>query len=493
VKKLHVFILKTFTGPLILTFFIVTFLLLMQFLWKYIDDLVGKGLDIMVIAELLLYTSASLIPMALPLAILLAALMTFGNLGEHFELTALKAAGVSLQRIMFPLIMLIVMISIGAFFFSNNMLPYTNLKMRTLLYDVQHQRPELQIMEGTFYNGIENYSIKIAEKEPETELLKGIKIYDHTDRKGNTSVTVADSGYMKMTGDEQYLILTLYNGRNYIELESDKRGDQRTFPMRRDDFQKQVIFIELTGFGLNRSDENLFKNSYQMMNLDQLEEISDSLSQQIDKSQERFYKQMRLANYNKAERAYQPRKSELDTSTFKTIHVKPDSLFSSLTLEEKNRALTQAVSFARTAKNQLNSQFIGVDNKIRRLRKYEIEWHRKFTLSFACLIFFFIGAPLGAIIRKGGLGMPAVISILFFVLYYVISLSGEKFVREDMIRPYQGMWISSFILFPLGVFLTYKATTDSVIMNIDTYLEGFKKAFNFLKIKPFMNRFFGGK
>lgn len=461
-----------------MTFFIVVFVLLMQFLWKYIDDLVGKGLEFPVIAELLMYTSASLVPMALPLAVLLASIMTYGNLAEYNELLALKSAGISLQRIMSPVMALAILITVGAFLFNNNVLPYTNLKMRSLLYDIQRQNPDLSIRAGIFDNSIDGYSIRIEEKDQRTNLLKNIRIYDHTDRLGNIIVTIADSGYMRMTEDERYLVMTLYNGHSYTELQrKEKKTKSKTYPHRRDIFEKQEMMIELVDFGLQRTDESLFKSSYQMMNLDQLNYIEDSLRQEIRKGQIALFNTLERSSYYKNKDYLKKPKRLIDTLEMETkiIRLNYDSIFESLDNSEKIRMLEQTINLTRSSMNFINNTFISVDNKVRRLRKYEIEEQRKFSLSLACLIFFFIGAPLGAIIRKGGLGMPVVVSVLFFLLYYVISLTGEKFVRESVITAFTGMWLSSFILVPLGIFLTYKASTDSVIMNIETYFEFIKK------------------
>ena len=266
-----------------MTFFIVMFILLMQFLWRYIDELVGKGLNFSVVGELMAYASASLVPLALPLSVLLSSLMTFGGMGEHYELTALKSSGISLRRIMMPVIVLSLFISIGAFLFANNVLPVTNLKMKSLLYDVRQQRPEVQITEGIFYNGIDNYSIRVGRKDPVTNKLFNIMIYDHTSRRGNVSVTVADSGHMQMTTDRRNLIVTLWNGHVYTELEDDKRSQQKSYPSRTDNFREQRIVIAMTGFELERSDESIFKNSYQMLNVSQLSHITDSLSKELDK------------------------------------------------------------------------------------------------------------------------------------------------------------------------------------------------------------------
>ncbi|MBN2349731.1 MAG: LptF/LptG family permease [Bacteroidales bacterium] len=484
-KRLHKLVLKSFIGPFFLIFFIVMFILLMQFLWRYIDDMVGKGLDFSIIAELLLYTSASLVPMALPLAILMSALMTFGNMGEYNELTAIKASGISLQRVLRPVIILVVFISIGAFLFANNVMPYTNLKMRSLLYDVRQQRPELQIKAGEFYNGIEGYSIRINKKNPETNMLYGLRLYDHTQRSGNTNAIVSDSGTMKMTKDERYLVVTLYNGYSYNEEPEDKKNRRnRRYPHRLDKFKKQEFLIELVGFNLERTDENLFKNNYQMMNLSQLKYMKDSMLTDISDFNNNFQRVIKINNYfkvrNPVRRPAKAVNSRPGLNINDSIIKEPvifdfDSLFNSLTDNEKLRVISQAMSFARSTKGYIQTNSNNLDFKVKRLRKYEIEWQRKFTVSVACLLFLLIGAPLGAIIRKGGLGMPVVISTLFFIFYYVISLIGEKFVRESMLLDYQGMWVSSLIILIIGVFLTYKATTDSVLMNIETYRNFFKR------------------
>ncbi len=478
-KKLHKLILQSFLGPFVLTFVIVVFVLLMQFLWKYIDDLVGKGLDTHVIAELLMYTSASLVPMALPLAVLLASIMCFGNLGEHNELLAFKSAGISLQKIMAPVIVMVGLITVGAFLFNNNVLPYTNLKMRSLLYDIQKQNPELQIKPGLFDNTIEGYSIRVEDKDSRTSLLKGIQIYDHSEHLGNIVVTIADSGYIRMTSDERHLLFTLYNGYTYTEMQKKSRNKrQKTYPARRDKFEIQEMLVQLVDFGLQRTDENLFKSSYQMMNLSQLENVTDSLINEILANQVELKTVINTTSYYKNKTfLYKPEKSDTIIQEKKLLSFNLDTAILAQNREEQIRTLTQAIGSVRNTTNFLNNSYITQDNKVRRLRKYQIETHRKYTLSLACMLFFFIGAPLGAIIRKGGLGMPVVISVLFFIIYYIISLTGEKFSRESVLSPFTGMWISTFIIVPLGAFLTYKASKDSIIMNTETYLNFFKKLF----------------
>ncbi len=476
VKRVHLLVIKSWVGPLVLTFCISLFLLLMQFLWKYIDDLVGKGLDLSVISELLLYALAGLVPMALPLSILLASLMAFGNLGEHYELISLKSAGISLPRIMSPLIILTFIISIGAFFFSNNVLPYTNLKMGALLFDVRNQRPEVSIKEGVFYNGVNGYSIKVGRKNKSNGELYNIMIYDHSSRMGNVNVTVADSGRMEVTKDKRYLVLLLYSGNTYTEIKEERRrGLKKTHPYRQDKFYEQKIILNLTGYGFKRTDENLFKHHYQMLNIKQLEYADDSLKKLFTVYKNQFSKNLLRTNLFRKEIKNDTNIVHSYDTLSSTLNF--DSVFNALSVENKTRAIDQALNYARTTKSYISSTKNDFVHKQKWINRHEIEWHRKFTLAFACFILFFIGAPLGAIIRKGGLGMPVVISVLFFVLYYIISMTGEKYVKSCVMPAWVGMWLSSAILLPLGIFLTYKAATDSVILSIDSYVDAVRKIF----------------
>ncbi|MEN8227786.1 MAG: LptF/LptG family permease [Bacteroidota bacterium] len=484
-KKLHLLVIKSFIGPLILTFFFVIFVLLMQFLWKYIDDLIGKGLEFDIIAEFLLYTSASLVPLAMPLAVLLASLMTFGNLSENLELLAFKSSGISLFRIMAPVIFISAGISAGAFFFSNNVMPVTNLKMRSLLYDIQQQRPELTIKPGVFDNSLEGYSIRIGDKDSRTSLLKDILIFDHTEKQGNVRVTAADSGYMKMSADEKHLLLTLYNGHSYFELQKQKTEKRhiKSYPHRRDQFTHQEMIIEMTGFGLNRTDEKLFRNSYSMLNLSQLHHFDDSLSEEINVILDKFGTTIDKSLTGKPKQLLikapvlrsDSVKEMVEPGGVRIQQVHVDSAYAELNKLERRRAISQAINYARSNKSVSTSHMGTADWKWARLRKYQIEIQRKFTLSILCLIFFFIGAPLGAIIRKGGLGMPVIVSVLLFLVYYIISMTGEKFVRESILPASIGMWISTIILVPISIWLTIKAVNDSVILNIETYFIWFKK------------------
>ena len=485
-KRLHWFVIKSFLGPFFLTFFICVFILLMQFLWRYIDDLVGKGLEWNIIAEFLLYASCALVPMAFPLAMLLASIMTFGNMGENYELVAMKSSGISLIRAMRPLIFIAVLLTIIAFFFSNNILPRTNLKFGALLVSVKTQKPEMVIKEGVFANDIKNFSIKVEKKSRTSNMLYNLMIYDHTKNKGNVKVTVADSGTMAITENKKYMTLTMYNGENYEEINPNERGRDKRYQFRRDHFKKEVINIPLEGFDFNRQDDKIYKNHYKMMSLRQLNHQEDSLYHDYLLRIRRFIISM---NYNsELTRSIANETQPLD-SLKKVLTFVPDTIVNidSVLLSTdpvlRNEIVQDAISEARNNTQSINQQQDRLYMQKKEINKHAIERHKKYSWSFACLIFFFIGAPLGAIIRKGGFGMPVVVSILMFITFYMVSITGEKFAREDVWHMFNGMWFSSFIFLSLGIFLTYKAATDSNIMSIETYQQIFKKllSLRFLK------------
>jgi lipopolysaccharide export system permease protein len=461
-KKIDALVLKTYAGPLLVTFFIALFILLMQFMWMYIDDLVGKGLEWYIIGELLFWASFTFVPLALPLAILLSSLMTFGNLGEHYELVAMKSAGVSLRSIMKPLIILSVLISIFAFYFSNNVLPVANLKFKSLLYDIRKKKLAVNIREGIFYNDMEDYVIRIGKKGKDGNTIYKVLIYNHTDGRGNTDVTVADSGYMESTPDGRYLIFNLYDGYNYKEI-VDQKDSKRTQPFQRTFFKVQQRKFDLTAFELNRTDEELFKNNYQMLNIRQLNYFIDSLGSSVNNRRSNL-----AQSFSRNYQVWLNRDTNYITGQDSNIAITSDFL-SNYTGDDLVRITANALSSARNVKKTLEYNVSAIKGSEEYLVKHKIVWHRKFTLSFACLVLFFIGAPLGAIIRKGGLGLPAVISILFFILYHIISMIGEKSALKGAMEVTGGMWLSSVILLPLGFFLTMKATTDSPIMDMDVW------------------------
>jgi lipopolysaccharide export system permease protein len=466
-KKLDIFILKSYLGPLALTFFISLFILVMQFLWKYVDDLVGKGLEWYVVAELMFYASSTFVPLALPLAILLSSLMTFGNLGENYELVAMKASGISLRRIMKPLIFLSVIISLVAFIFSNNVLPIANLKFHSLLYDVRQQKLTLNIREGVFYNGIDGYIIRISEKDQETNTIKDVMIYDHSDRMGNIKLTMAKHGMMELTPDKSSMLFHLYDGFNYEEI-TDRKDYKVSRPFQRSRFDEQTIYFSGLDVALNRTDENLFRNNYQMMNVDQLNYFRDSLNAELN---------LRKGNLNKTIRGRFVFYNKMDSAFFENKNSATDTIFDlfSESNDIRLRALEFAIQSVRSTKNNIEYSLDDFDRRAERIRRHEIEWHRRFTLSIACFILFFIGAPLGAIIRKGGLGMPVVVSILFFVVYHIISITGEKYARAGALQPHFAMWLASAILLPLGIFLTWKSTTDAPLLDAESWMRFFKR------------------
>lgn len=473
IKKLNRLLLKSYIGPLVLTFFIALFVLLMQFLWKYVDDLVGKGLELDVIAKLLFYASATFVPLALPLAILLSSLMTFGNFGENYELAAAKSVGVSLRKMMMPLIWLCIGISALAFYFSNNILPIANLKMTSTLYDVTNTKPALNIREGFFYYGIDNYVMKIGRKEKDGKTIRNIIIYDHTKGNGNFTVTIAESGIMETTEDERYLVLQLFNGFSYNEI-LENREHYNTRPMERIYFREQYKRFDLSSFAMQKTNEEFFKDHYQMMSISQLNAAKDSVRNLISSRYDVFAQQ---------QYSYWHFLSNSDTSIVDTlvysVEFNQNDFLSNFEKEDQKFIAENALRSAQNLLEISGFQFLELNNYQRHYLRYNVEFQRKFTLSVACLILFFIGAPLGAIIRKGGLGLPLVIATLIFVTYYILSVTGEKFVREGVWNPIFGMWLSSAILFPFGVWLTLKTTTDSPLMDAEAYYKVINKAKRF--------------
>ncbi|MBL7925936.1 MAG: LptF/LptG family permease [Bacteroidia bacterium] len=465
-KKLNLLVLKSFLGPFFLTFFIALFVLLMQFLWKYIDDLVGKGLEWHVVARLLLYSSVYLVPMALPLAILISSIMTFGNMGEHYELVAAKAAGISLSRMLRPLLLTAVLISCIAFLFSNNILPFMTLKQQSLLYDITHQKPALNIQPGVFYNGIDGYSIRVGKKHNKTNSLEDIMIYDHTALNGNVKVIIADSGTMNLAEDNSFLVVNLFRGSSYEELATGKPND--THQKIESKFDEELIRFDLSSFKLTRTNEELFKENKQMLNVQQLTEAMDSLQLNL---------QSRKADYV---RMYKPMLSYYRDSIEGQTVLAPVNALSDYEKAQQVTILNNALAHARSLQAMYNNNADEYDMRYDNINRYEIEWHRKFTLSIACFVLFLIGAPLGAIIRKGGLGVPIIVAIIFFLIFHVASITGEKMAKEGSATPISGMWAATAILLPIGLFLIYKATTDSSIFDSEVYgrvIDFFRKRF----------------
>lgn len=473
-KRLHLYVIKSFLGPFFMTFFIVVFVLLMQFLWRYVGDLVGKGLSLKILGEMLFYASFGLLPYAFPLAMLLASIMTFGSLGENYELVAIKSAGISLFRIMKPLLLIAVLVSSIAFYFANNVLPRTNLKFTTLMISVKQQRPELVLQEGVFTNEIDGYNIKVGRKDKKTNVLYDLLIYDHTRNKSNESVTVADSGFLKITEDKKYMVLTLYNGINYLEDQGANGRSSESRPFRRNKFAEQTIRVKVNNFEFNRKEEGIYKNMYRMLNIKQLALMEDTLNDKYYSQLQNYMMQIDI-NSTITRRAYDL--TVKYDSLKQNLVIAADSVFGfdayfgGIDKWVKAEIARVALERARNNMQNLNLYQGQLTERKRNINKHSMERHRKFTLSIAVLIFFFIGAPLGAIIRKGGLGMPVVVSILLFIAYYIVSMTGEKSAREDVWQMFTGMWFSTIVFLPVGIWLSYKAGNDSAIMSSETYIK----------------------
>ena len=471
-KKLDLFILKSYLGPLVMTFFIALFILLLQFLWKYVDDLVGKGLEWYIILKLLFYASSTFVPLALPLAILLSSLMMFGNLGEHYELVSMKAAGISLSRIMRSLIIVSIAISGIAFYFSNVVLPMANLKFLSLLYDVREKKLAFNIRAGVFYNGIEGYVIRVGKKDKDGNTIHDIMIYDHSRHMGNNSMTTAEWGKMELTPDKRFLIFRLFNGTNYEE-RIDLRDNEVNRPFQRTQFHEQSQLFDLSAFSLTRTDENLFKKNYEMQNIRQLTHSIDSIQTQLLLEKQSFAKSF-MENLTFYRNLDSTKRKMADTLP----KFKPD-VITNFKVKERFTILGTARNSAIAARQNLGYSKDNLYAKEKLIHKHQIVYHKKFSFSMACFLLFFIGAPLGAIIRKGGLGMPAVISTLFFILFWIMSFIGEKYAAEGEIPAWQGMWIASAVLMPIGIFLTYKATNDASLFDIDAWTRFIKKLIPF--------------
>ena len=479
IKKLYVFIIKSFLPLFLATFGVCLFIVLMQFLWKYVDDMVGKGLNFWVLGKMFFYAALSLVPMALPLAVLLASLMTFGNLGENFELLAMKASGISLLRIMRPAIVFAIFVAIGAFFFQNNTLPPVQVKLWTLVRSIRSKSPELNIPEKIFYKDIDKYNVYIDHKNPKTGMMYNMTIYDLTGGFDNASVTVADSGKLKTSEDKLYLILTIYNGESFQNLNKKTfRNKNEKIPYRREKFNLKELLIAFDA-NFNMEDESFMSGRDFSKNLNQLRTFIDSASVAGDSIDKGIVRGLQSYTYQQALRknvmehpkpSPQMQKQEQDT----TVITDFESYFNKKDLQQQQKIVSGAKSKVESIQSEFQYNNFLQTERHRMLIGHKMELHRKFTLSFACLIFLFIGAPLGAIIRKGGLGMPAVLSVFLFLFYYSINIFSEKLARQSVLPVWMGMWLSSFVLFSLGMFFTYKAVNDSVMFNADAWT-GFLK------------------
>ncbi len=472
IKKLDIFILKSFCLLFVGTFFICLFIFMMQFLWKYVDEMVGKGLEMSVLGQFFFYSALTLVPLSLPLAVLLAALITFGNFGERFELLAMKAAGISLIKIMRPLIVFITLVSCISFYFQNVIGPKAQTKLWTLLVSMRQKSPELDIPEGVFYDEIDGYNLYVKKKNRDTGMLYDVLIYNFEKGFENAQIIKSDSGRLEMTADKQHLYLHLYSGEQFENLKSQNMS-QKNVPYRRETFREKHAIIEFDS-DFNMADEGFMSSQSNSKDMRMLQAGIDSMTVRNDSIGRAYYEEVMGKTY----RATASPLSKADTVKIEKANLtfyNLDSLYRTKTLAEKQKIIEAAIGRAQTTASDWNFKNLNISTTDANLRRHMTAWHEKLTLSLACLIFFFIGAPLGGIIRKGGLGMPVVVSVLIFIVYYIINNTGYKMARDGKWIVWMGMWTSTAVLAPLGAFLTYKSNNDSVVLNADAYVSWFKK------------------
>lgn len=476
IKKLDILVLKAFIGPFIATFFLTLFVLILQFFWLWIDDFVGKGIDSITILRLIVYLSATLVPLALPLAVLLSSIMTFGNLGETFELVAIKSAGIGLLRFMRSLLVTTLLLACLAFYFNNNVIPVANLKMKTLQYDLVNKKPAFDLKEGAFYNTIPGYSIKVAKKINDS-ILNDIIIYESSPH-AQDNLIAAKRGIMRMSDDKRYLEFTLQNGWRYEE-EGERVGTNTRFY--RLGFKEYKKVLDLSSLMMNFTSDSVYKDRAEMLSITQLNKSIDSVQRMLNQFQERHKAELKAylpfmqyldSGWTKV--TVPPLK--MDTASKKDMALKKDMAFrKTLPDSARSNVLDQSISFGNSIKSTLEGAAVEYENRRKELRVHLMTWHEKFTMSIAVLVLFLIGAPLGSIVRKGGIGTPVVFAVIFFVIFFLLNNFGRKFVKEDVLQPFAGMWLATIVLLPIGFFLIYKALHDSQLFNQEFYFRIFRK------------------
>lgn len=446
-------------------------ILLMQVIWLYVDELVGKGLEWLVIAELLFYFSASIIPQALPLSVLLASIMTFGNLGESYELVAAKAAGISIWKMFRPMFVIMILIAIFGFFVSNILIPQANLKRGALLYDVRQKKPALAIKAGVFTQDIPGITMRIGKKDKVTQEMHDIIIYDQRENQSYSTIITAKRGTMNMSDDKRYLFFTLYDGFRYEEMER-TRGYYVSFPHSSTGFSEERITFDMNSFKFNRTDESLFKQHYEMLNVIELETAKDSLIK-VAKEKYNYLKNTIKPNYYFSRLSWSDSGSYIPLVLPEPKGFKPD-LIENFDPYIRTSVYGEALTLARNNKSIIEYGLNEMNDLNKQITNHLIEWHKKFILSVACIVMFFIGAPLGSIIRKGGFGIPLVVSIILFICYHIVSLSGQNAAKTYAWGPMEGMWLGVFVFIPLGMFFTYQATNDSKLFDKTLYANTLK-------------------
>ena len=470
IKKLDIFVLKSFLLLFAGTFFICLFIFMMQFLWRYVDELVGKGLEIKVLAQFFFLSALTLIPLSLPLSILLAALMTFGNFGERYELLSMKAAGIPLLRIMQPVILFCVLLGLTSFFFQNVVGPKAQKELWTLIVSMKQKSPEVDIPEGVFYSDIDGYNIYVKQKDRETGILKDVLIYNFSDGFENAHIIWAAEGKLELTADKQHLYLHLYTGEQFENLKS-QAGLSRNVPYRRETFREKHTLIQFdTQF--NMVDGNFLNRRSDIKNMNEITHAIDSLTAYADSLGRSMHSDIMQSTY-KAPILSKSDSVKIQEEKLSVINI--DSVFNTLTSAEKLKTLSTCENRLSSLSSDWSMKSYLTKETDANIRGHRSDWHKKITLSLACIIFFFIGAPLGAIIRKGGLGMPVVLSVLIFILYYIIDSGATRVAKSGEMNIILGTWMSTLVLAPLGGFLTYKSNKDSVVFNIDVYIAFFRK------------------
>lgn len=471
IRKLDIFILKSFISLFIGTFFICLFIFMMQFLWKYVDDLVGKGLEMSVMAQFFFYSGLTLVPVAMPLAVLLASLITFGNFGERYELLAMKAAGISLLKIMRPLIFFVCGLVAVSFYFQNVISPEAQAKFGMIFVSLKQKSPELDIPEGVFYSEIPDYNLKIAKKNRDSGMMYDVLIYNMKDGFENAHIIYADSGRMEMTADKQHLWLHLYDGDLFENLKTQNLNSQ-SVPYRRESFREKHTIIEFNS-DFNMADQSITKNLSSAKNMLQLDAAIDSMKLAGDSIGRQYYQELSATTYGPVIGLSKQDTVKILKENSRAYDI--DSLLNAAPLLQKQRIYSAAASRTTNLQTDLSFKVFSMGGNDQYIRRHMIEWHKKITISLSCLLFFFIGAPLGGIIRKGGLGMPVIISVLMFIIYYIIDNTGYKMSRDGKWIIWMGMWTSTAVLLTLGVFFTYKSNKDSVVLNADAYINWFRK------------------
>jgi len=515
-KKLHWLLVKTFIGPFFATFVVSVFLFLMQSLWKYLTELIGKGIELLVILEFISYLIPHVIPYALPLTILISSIMAFGNLGERYELVAIKSAGVGLVKMMMPLTIVMVMLAGVTYYSANVLIPKANLQWGALLYDMVKKKPAMNISDGVFFNGIDGYSIRVGKKHSDNKTLEDVLIYAKADDNLTNNVIVAKRGHMEYTDNEKFLLLELYEGRQYSEMVT-SREYHKTMPHSLMKFDKYFLAIDLSDLELSRTNPSAFKDDYRMLNVDELNGKLDSFDQLIqkrkmylsgfvepffsfekdstDSAMVQYYFDSTTIPYSQLIAGFEPKNWEEDTTSLSpdtmvrsshrglrsvknlaTVSVKQTpSTQTKKTEPMRTQVINLAIRNARNLEAEVENARENIANIRSTRARYDIEKQKKYALAFSCLLLFFVGAPLGAIIRRGGFGLPLVLGIVLFILYYILNEIGGKMARQDVLEVWVGVWLSTFVLGPVAIFLTVKANSDSKLFDSDFYRRIFSR------------------